>query len=139
MKAIKTLIKLQKKELDARARIKAEWENHIEQLETQIAGLQSELEKERALLASNAQIAWMFVHYEEANRTRQQAIQQAIAQLRHKLKIIEEEMQIYFGELKKYEIALDRRKTEVEQKANRQETERLGDIALQRHHDNEKD
>lgn len=133
MKGIKTLIKLQKKELDERARKKAVLESQMVQLRTNINTLQDELMKEEKLLESMPEMGFAFSQYAEGNKLRQQQLEQSYAHIKRQVYQIEEEMQEFFGELKKYEIALEQKIKKQRQKEKRVEDKFLDDVAMNKY------
>lgn len=109
MKGIKTLIKLQKKELDDRAKKKAAHQAQIDQLRKKIEALQTALAQEEQLISHMPDMAFMFMAYADTNKQQQQQLQNTILHIEKQVQALEEQMQVYFSELKKYEIALERR------------------------------
>lgn len=133
MKGIKTLIRVQKKELDERARKKTELEVHILRLQANINQLQDELEREQGLVANMPEMAFSFVHYAENNKKRREELGKTISNIQRQVFAIEEEIRQQFGELKKYEIALEQKIKALEQEEKLREDKLLDDIAANRH------
>jgi hypothetical protein len=133
MKGLKTLIKLQKKELDERSRKKAEYEAQIMRLQASVSKLQEDLENERTLIEKMPEMAFMFMNYEESNKKHQQQLQQVIANTQKVLRVLEDEIQINFGELKKFEIALEQKIKKLALKEKLLENKMLDDVAINKH------
>ena len=133
MKGIRTLIKLRKKALDEQARQKALLTERIMLCEQRIHELEQTLKSEEAMAASSPELSFLFTSYAEHNHTQQTQFRQIITQAETQIHRIETQMQHLFGELKQYEIALERYKTQAANDAKAQETKQLDDIALRLH------
>ncbi len=131
MKGLTTLIKLHKRQLDGLRRRMATLENQKTQLENLIKRLQDELARELVLAGKTPEMGNFFGDFAKRIRNRQEQVTKEIAELEKKIVALKEEIAIAFGEMKKFEIALENAKRRQREEANRKETIQLDEIAGQ--------
>ena len=130
MKALNTLIKLYRRQLDAGRREMVVLEEQRQQMEESLERLRSELAMEQKAAIASQEVRPFYSQYAETNRERQQKLAQAIAEIDTKIYTLAETIAELFGELKKYEIALENKQKRLAEEEIRLENIRLSDIAL---------
>lgn len=131
MKGLNTLIKLHKRRLDGLRRRMAALENQKAQLEALIQRLQDELAREIVLAGKTPEMGNFFGDFAKRIRTRQEQVTKEIAEVEKKIIALKDEIAVEFGEMKKFEIALENAKRREREAANRKETILLDEIASQ--------
>lgn len=133
MRALTTLIRLQRRQLDELRRSMTDFERQREQLLSASAKLASELEEEVRLAAMQPEMSQFFGDFAQRIRKRQESIASEVASVQTQMQQLAEKIHETYGDLKKYEIARDQflaRKREAE---NRAETIQMDEIALEQH------
>ncbi len=133
MKGLSTLIKLHKRDLDVLRKKMVVLESQRSQLEQLIQRLQDELTQEIALAGKTPEMGAFFGDFAKRIKTRQEQIRKEIQALDRKMNVLREEIATAFGELKKYEIALENAKKKKVAAQNRLDTIVLDEIASQQH------
>lgn len=133
MKGLATLIKLHKRQLDEIRRKMANLENQKRELEEALRNLAADLEREKEAIRGKAEMASYFGSYAKRVRARQEQTAQAIRMLDEQIDKHREEINIAFGELKKFEIAEANAKKRAAAEERRKETIELDDIGGQQH------
>jgi len=133
MKALKTLIKVHKRNLDVLQRKIASLENQRAQLERLIERLQEELKQEIVLAGKTPEMGAFFGDFAKRIKTRQEQVYEEIASLEEKIAVVRDEIREAFSEIKKFEIALENALRRHKQEANRKEINELDEVAGQQH------
>lgn len=131
MKGMKTLIKLQQRDLDALRRQQTQLQEQREQLTDLLTRLENELNEERKLAASRPEMTRYMEDYTQRVKKRQIGIVQEILQVDAKLGQLAEAIATSFGELKKYEITKDNHDQRVKAAEDQKEQIQLDDVGLQ--------
>ena len=131
MKGLNTLIKLQKRKLDALRRTLASLESQKSQLQQAILVLQKELEEEIILAAKQVEMAHFFGDFSKRIKNRQLELTQEIRKIDKQITALRDEITEAYGEQKKYEIAKENALQRQRQEATRKETIELDEIAAQ--------
>lgn len=134
MKGLATLIKLHKRDLDVIRRKMVALENQKAQLEQLLIRLQEELKKEIALAGKTPEMGAFFGDFAKRIRGRQEQVHSEIQAIDKKIAVVRDEIAVAFGEIKKFEIALENAKKRKLAAQNRRDTIVLDEIASQQHH-----
>ena len=131
MKSLKTLIKLNKQQLDALRRSLVALEGQKANLDASIERLKAEVQAETRLAQSNVELARYFGAFTKAAQQKEADIRTEMAKLDKQMDTLREEIRGKFSELKTFEIALERQKEREKEKQAKQEAEQLDEIAMQ--------
>lgn len=131
MKGMKTLIKLQQRDLDTLRRQQTQLQEQRQQLTELLTRLENELNEERKLASGRPEMARYMEDYAARVKKRQLSIVQEILQIDAGLVQLAEAIATSFGELKKYEITKDNHDKRVKAEGDRKEQGQLDDIGLQ--------
>ena len=129
MKGVMTLIKLHKRALDEKRRVLTNHEDQKIRLMQSLHMVQEVFNKEKQVIDETPEMAYSFIPFAEANKGKQQQLQQLIEEKQAQITTLQEEIQENFGELKKYEIVLEQSIKKRKLKEKRLETMDLDDIA----------
>jgi hypothetical protein len=130
MKALKTLIKLHKSNLDEKRKQKANLENQKEQLNNLILKLKTELISEQKFCSKNIDLIEAYNNYADYNRDRQLAIIAEIEKLDKQIDSLTEEIFNEFTELKKYQVALQNKVKELNKQQAIQEEKSIQETII---------
>jgi len=133
MKSLVTLIKLYTRQLDEKRREMVVLEQKKLQLEAALERLREELKREQAIAASSQEARYSYSSYAKSNNERQQKFIQSISEVDIKIYTLTHTISLLYSEIKKFEIASNNKKRQVEQEETRKEDIRLADIALKAH------
>ncbi len=133
MKNLATLIKLHKRKVDDLKRDLGKMENEKSQLQLATENLKKELADEIALAEKQPEMGTFFGGFADRIRKREEQIQKEIIMLDLQMIALRDEISEAFGELKKFEIALDNAKQRQKENEARKEGVMLDDIAAQQH------
>lgn len=131
MKGLDTLIKLHRRTLDELRKQIAVLENQKAQLLLASQKLEQELKDEMQAASAQVEMSGFFGGFAKRIRTRQAKIAQEIKELDKKLATLADAAQAAYGEVKKFEIARERKRQRALKEAERKETIRLDEIAGQ--------
>ncbi len=130
MKTLKTLIKLQKREVD---RIREELATLLERqqvLQDEHDGLEKELERESQVATEFPEVAISFAEYAKRTTKRMKDLLRTIAKLQEAIDAKRDELQEAFGEQKKLEIALEQKELERFNHLKQLEIKKMDEVAL---------
>lgn len=130
MKGMKTLIKMQQKDLDELRREQTMHEEQREQLIALLTRLENELNEERALAEGRMEMARYLEDYGARVKERQVGIVQEIVQINIRLEQLGEKITIAFGELKKYEITKENYDKREQAVVDRREQIMLDEVGI---------
>lgn len=133
MKGLNTLIKLAKRTLDELRRKMGALEGQKSQLIYVSVKLREELESEIELAKKQPEMGGFFGDFAKRIKKRQEDIASGIKKLDEQMAKLQTEISEAYGELKKYEIALDNAKRRAREEESRRETIQLDEIAGQQH------
>jgi flagellar export protein FliJ len=131
MKALNTLIRIHKRNLDELRRNMVALENQKAQLEQAIIILHQELDKEIALASKQPEMSNFFGEFAKRIKGRQETLRQEIIAIDIKVNTLNDEIFAEFTEIKKFEIARENKKNRLKDAENRKETLMLDEIASQ--------
>ena len=130
MKGMKTLIKMQQKDLDELRREQTGLEEQREQLINLLTRLENEMNEERRLAEGRMEMAKYLEDYGARVKERQMAIVQEVIQINIRLEQLGDLIATAFGELKKYEITKDNFDKRVQAAVDRREQIMLDEVGL---------
>lgn len=133
MKGIKTLIKLQKRDIDALKKRQAVLLDRKESLLKRDQMLVEELEYEMKTSQELTELRGFFGDFSAHVKQKRNVVAIEIARVDAKIEELTDEIAIAFGELKKYEIALEMFIAREKQKREKIENEMMDEIAARRH------
>lgn len=133
MKGLLTLIKLSKRALDELRRKMGALENQKSQFEFAAQKLQEELQHEIVMAKKQPEMSGFFGDFAKRIKKRQEVIAGEIRKLDQQIEKMRDEIATAFGELKKYEIALENSKQRAKDAQNRKDTIQLDEIASQQY------
>lgn len=132
-KSLATLIKLTQQDLDNKRRDLNVFLDKKEALLKKKQDLLAALEIERERAATQADAAYAFTNFLINTRVQVENLDKAVQALEPFIIDLQNQIAEAFGELKKYDILLERKQLEALKEQERKETIRLDDIALQQY------
>lgn len=133
MKSLKTLIRLQQRELDRLRKQIAVLESHRDTMIRTIETLQDSLIQELAAANELTEMKGFFGDFSESIKKRQHAIAAKVIQLEHQIQEQMIEVTNRYSDLKKYEIAYERYLESEHQKQAKREQAELDEMGLRTH------
>lgn len=133
MHSLETIIKLQKSELDKKRIDITELENQKDEVLAYYDKLHAELEKEKAYAAENPEFAMTFESFRQITTDRQNNIKYTVKSIDKEIQRLNAEIADLFGEMKKYEILLQKHILEEQRNEKKKEEIVLNEIAINRH------
>lgn len=130
MKSLKTLIRLQKRELDQLRKQLVTFEKQREHLITMIERLQYDLVREIETAKELTEMRGFFGDYSKSIKHRQKALAANVVQVETQIQNLMLQIQNHFAELKKYEIAYERYIEAEKKKQAKQEQAVLDEAGL---------
>ena len=131
MKALNTLIRIHKRNLDELRRNIVALENQKSQLEQAINVLHNELNAEVALASKQPEMSSFFGEFAKRIKNRQEKMREEIIAIDIKINKLNENIFAEFTEIKKFEIARENKKNRLKEAEIRKETLMLDEIASQ--------
>lgn len=131
MKALSTLIRINRRELDQKRRERLERELHKEQLALAHQQLVEELEREQKAIMEDMALRVIYPAYQARNRAQQQRLMQEIDKMEQEIALLAEQIIDLFIEVKTFETLLEQRFKKLRLEEAKRETLRLDEIALQ--------
>jgi flagellar biosynthesis chaperone FliJ len=133
MKHYLTLIKLKQREIDMLTKQLGNLRNQRGMLEELIATLERELQAEIDNAADLIHMGVFFADYSESNKQKQQVVYEKIQMIDQQINHITDKMMVLYGERKKFEIALKRKKEKLAYAAAQREQQMLDELARNRY------
>ncbi len=133
MKSLKTLIRLQQRELDRLRKQIAALESHRDTMIQTIETLQDSLVQELAAANELTEMKGFFGDFSDSIKKRQHAIAAKVVQVEHQIQEQMIEVTSRYSDLKKYEIAYERYLESERQKQAKREQAELDEVGLRRH------
>jgi flagellar FliJ protein len=130
MKSIHTLIRLEKREIDALKREQLQLEQKREDCITALTHLADMLRSELEAASRMPDMQQFFGDFAASNKKKQQQIDGLLMRTEQELEILNQKIRERFSELKKYEIALSNHKKREAEKNRKRETQMMDDIAI---------
>lgn len=129
MKTLKTLIKLYKNVLDENRKALTELENHKEGLERSLSKLYAALLKEQEFLADNPQLSFLYANYSKGVKDKELILRQDLEAIEQTIIIARDRLAESFANLKRYELALDKKMAEKKIEDDRKESIMMDEIS----------
>lgn len=129
IKALQTLIRLHKRDLDLKRKELLQLEEQKAKLEEGLATLQAEYLREQEVVTAKPELMFSFLVYAERNKEQQARMKGIIANTKIQIDRAQEAIEVLYGEIKKYEIALENKLEELRREEARKETIELDEIA----------
>lgn len=133
MKHYITLIKLKQRDIDTLTKQLGNLRNQRGLLEELIATLARELQQEIDDAAALTHMGVFFADYSEANQQKQQVVEEKIHIIDQQINQLMDKMMVLYGEKKKFEIALKRKKEKLAYAAAQREQQMLDELARNRY------
>ncbi len=133
MKALKTLIRLQRQQLNELRRTLMTLERQRAELVTASIRLSEELQREIESATDMPEMSHFFGNYSERIQKRQDEIGQQVREIDKKSNEVSRQIAAAFSEVKKFEIALENHLKRLREEENRRETIMLDDIGQQQY------
>lgn len=133
LKSLKTLIRLQKRELDMLRREIVSLQTQRQQCIDATQRLDEELLAEQERAAGMPEMAVFFGSFAQAIKARQESLMMEVAKLEKQIDELAEKVAEKFGEQKKYEIIHDRKLEELAKEEQRKENAELDEISTVRY------
>lgn len=130
MKSLKTLIKLQQRELDLLRRQVSSLEGARDTLISNIEHLHDELMKELEAASTMADMRGFFGDFSDTIKKRQRVMAGKVVQLEQQIQELGIEITNRFSELKKFEIALENHMKREKEKIARREQADMDEMGL---------
>ncbi len=130
MTALDSIVRVYRWVLDEKQRKLADLRTLLEKLQLDLESLDAELEAEREVSDISDEAGAAFPAYAAAALDRRRRLCETIANLERESDAAREEVTEAFGELKKYEIASDNRKSRESEKRKRSERINLDELGV---------
>lgn len=130
MSSLKTLIRLQKWQLDEKRRALAELQTLADRLKAEIDRVKAEVKAEQDTARSNPEYAFSYSNFAQAALERGRKLALSMAQVDAQVIIATDEMAGAFQELKRIELAEEERVRREKEKLKRKEAAMLDETAL---------
>lgn len=130
MKTLKTLIRLKKDEVDKLKKELTQLEERQQRLIDEHDALNVQMAHEAEVAAQFPECAGSFAAYVKKTLERQKNLKTTINLLQESIDKKRDELQLEFGELKKYEIALEQRQNAILNEAKRRDALKMDEVAL---------
>lgn len=128
--SLKTIIRLQKLQLDEKRRVLAELQNLGDRLRAEIERLKEEIAQEQATARENFAVSFTYANFAQAALERGRKLGESLAQVEVQISVATDQMAESYQELKRYELAEEERLKREKQKLKRKEAEMLDETAL---------
>jgi len=130
MKSMKTLIRLQQREIDALKREQMVLEQKREDCETALKHLADQLQSELRAAETLPDMAQFFGDYAATNKKHALQIDGLLYRTNLELDSLNVKIRERYNEMKKYEVALDNHNKREKAKAAKREAQMLDEVAL---------
>ncbi|MFD1625440.1 flagellar export protein FliJ [Azospirillum griseum] len=128
--SLKTIIRLQKLQLDEKRRVLAELQNLGDRLRAEIERLKEEIAQEQATARENFAVSFTYANFAQAALERGRKLGESLAQVEVQISVATDQMAEAYQELKRYELAEEERIKREKHKLKRKEAEMLDETAL---------
>lgn len=129
-RGLDSVIRLQKWRLDEKRRQLGDLLSLSEQLQTELANLEAELQAEQALAARNFEAGRTYATYALGYIDRRERLRQSLANVEKQIESAQEEVRGAFRELKTIEITKDNRDKVETLQVNRRQQNELDELGL---------
>ena len=133
MKGLPNLIRLHRWRLDEKRKNLADLERLAAQLRDRGLRLEDEMRHEQDAAAGSSEAGYAYGPYAKTVISRREAIAASLAEVRSKIAQAAEAVSEAFRELKRFEVAQERREQAAKDKTAKQERQMLDELGLQGH------
>lgn len=128
--SLKTIIRLQKLQLDEKRRVLAELHTLADRLRNEIEKVKQEIANEQETVRDDFSVSFTYSNFAQAAMERGRRLGQSLAQVEAQIEIATDEMAEAFQELKRYELAEEERQKRERDKQKRKDAAMLDETAL---------
>ncbi|CAO3457312.1 flagellar export protein FliJ [Azospirillum largimobile] len=128
--SLKTIIRLQKLQLDEKRRVLAELHTLADRLRNEIEKVKQEIAHEQETVRDDFSVSFTYSNFAQAALERGRRLGQSLAQVEAQIEIATDEMAEAFQELKRYELAEEERQKRERDKQKRKDAGMLDETAL---------
>ncbi len=128
--SLKTIIRLQKLQLDEKRRVLAELHTLADRLRNEIEKVKQEIAHEQETVRDDFSVSFTYSNFAQAAMERGRRLGQSLAQVEAQIEIATDEMAEAFQELKRYELAEEERQKRERDKQKRKDAAMLDETAL---------
>lgn len=130
MKSLKTLIRIQKRELDELRREMVVLQDKRDGYIARVHALSDQLKEEIKLAAEMADMRGFFGDFSKTIKQKQQELAARILMVEQEMRQLSDKILVKFADLKKYEISLDRFKEREKKKQSDREQRELDEVGI---------
>ena len=131
--ALSNLIRVHRWTLDERRRTLTDLEKLEDKLKADLANIDADLERERAVATQAPEMAFTYPAFASAAKQRKEKIKRSIDEVARETERAREQVQAAFQEVKKYELALEAAEKRQRDKLKRREQAALDEMGLALH------
>lgn len=128
--SLKTIIRLQKLQLDEKRRVLAELHTLADRLRNEIEKVKQEIAHEQETVRDDFSVSFTYSNFAQAALERGRKLGESLGQVEAQINIATDEMAEAFQELKRYELAEEERLKRERDKQKRKEAAMLDETAL---------
>ncbi|MBP2228471.1 flagellar export protein FliJ [Azospirillum agricola] len=128
--SLKTIIRLQKLQLDEKRRVLAELQNLGDRLKAEIERLKEEIAREQATAREDFAVSFTYANFAQAALERGRRLGESLAQVEVQISVATDQMAEAYQELKRYELAEEERLKREKEKQKRKDANMLDETAL---------
>ncbi len=128
--SLKTIIRLQKLQLDEKRRVLAELHTLADRLRNEIEKVKQEIAHEQETVRDDFSVSFTYSNFAQAALERGRKLGESLGQVEAQINIATDEMAEAFQELKRYELAEEERQKRERDKQKRKEAAMLDETAL---------
>jgi len=128
--SLKTIIRLQKLQLDEKRRVLAELQTLGDRLKGEIERLKEEIAREQAAAREDFAVSFTYANFAQAALQRGRRLGESLAQVEAQISVATDQMAEAFQELKRFELAEEERLKREKEKQKRKDANMLDETAL---------
>lgn len=128
--SLKTIIRLQKLQLDEKRRVLAELQNLEDRLKAEIQRVKDEIAREQATAREDFSVSFTYANFAQAALERGRKLGESLAQVEAQISVATDQMAEAFQELKRFELAEEERLKREKEKQKRKDAIMLDETAL---------
>lgn len=128
--SLKTIIRLQKLQLDEKRRVLADLHTLADRLRNEIEKVKQEIAHEQETVRDDFSVSFTYANFAQAAMERGRKLGESLGQVEMQINIATDEMAEAFQELKRYELAEEERLKRERDKQKRKEAAMLDETAL---------
>ena len=128
--SLKTIIRLQKLQLDEKRRVLAELHTLADRLRSEIEKVKQEIAQEQEVARDDFSVSFTYSNFAQAALERGRRLGESLGQVEAQIEIATDEMAEAFQALKRYELAEEERQRRERDKQKRKDAAMLDETAL---------